>query len=135
MQRIYTSSDAFIRPVATEGVPTQYPVPEDESVTVHLVRAIATAADVDPADLTPPLYEVVDPEALEALFAPTAGGATRRGRVEFAYDDYRVTVSAGSDGEVTITVAEAETTQADADRERERTQTPPIASRQLADEA
>lgn len=99
-----------MQPIAKRGVPTQYPVAADESVTVQLVRALADAADVDPVDLSPPLYDVVDPDALEALFAPTEGGATRAGRVEFAYADYRVTVSApsASDREATITVADAD---------------------------
>ncbi|RKD93354.1 HalOD1 output domain-containing protein [Halopiger aswanensis] len=102
-------------------MPTQYTVADDESLTVQLVQAIADAADVDPVDLSPPLYDVVDPEALEALFAPTDGGTTRRGRIEFSYAAYRVTVSVagGSEHQITIAVSEAddETTQP---RSRER---------------
>ncbi|AEH36408.1 HalOD1 output domain-containing protein [Halopiger xanaduensis] len=91
-------------------MPTQYSVAADESLTVQLVQAIADAADVDPVDLSPPLYDAVDPEALEALFAPTASGTTRRGRIEFSYAEYRVTVSVDGDSEtpITITVSDAD---------------------------
>lgn len=104
-------------------MPIQYSVAADESLTVQLVQAVADAADVDPVDLSPPLYDAVDPEALEALFAPTEGGPTRRGRIEFSYAEYRVTVSVAGDSEtpITITVSDAvdETT-----RTRSREQAP-----------
>lgn len=61
-----------------------------------VVRAVANYRDVDSAAL-PPLYESVDPDALEALFAPLPDGSARGpGRVTFEYADCRVTVA--SDG-------------------------------------
>lgn len=106
-------------------MPSQYTVADDESLTVQLVQAVADAADVDPVDLSPPLYDAVDPEALEALFAPTEGGTTRRGRVEFSYAEYRVTVSVDGDGNserpITIVVSDADR---DTTRTRSRGQAP-----------
>ncbi|WP_254766378.1 HalOD1 output domain-containing protein [Salinilacihabitans rarus] len=66
---------------------------EDErrSVTEAIVDAVAAAADRDPLGL-PPLWDVVDPEALDALFEPTRGGRPRAGRVTFTYCGYEVTV-------------------------------------------
>ena len=41
---------------------------EADSIPLAIIDALATAADVDPMDL-PPLYEVVDPDAIERLFS------------------------------------------------------------------
>lgn len=40
----------------------------DESVSQTVVGAVAEATDVDPLALDPPLYEVIDPDALDRLF-------------------------------------------------------------------
>jgi len=34
---------------------------------------VADALDTDPVDLSPALFEVIDPDALDALFASTGG--------------------------------------------------------------
>nr|WP_227356632.1 HalOD1 output domain-containing protein [Haladaptatus salinisoli] len=48
-----------------------------------------------------PLYDVIDPEALDALFAPHVDGTSRPvGEVSFHYEGYWVTVS--SDGVVEL---------------------------------
>lgn len=70
----------------------------DASTTVCL--ALADAADVPVEDLGP-LREVVDPEALDALFdspRPTAPDGSLR--VSFEYEGYAVTVT--GDGTVRI---------------------------------
>jgi hypothetical protein len=51
-----------------------------------VVETVADAEGVDPVDLEPPLYEVIDAEALDRLFR---GGA---GEVTFEYAGYEVTV-------------------------------------------
>ncbi|MFC6716148.1 HalOD1 output domain-containing protein [Natrialbaceae archaeon GCM10025810] len=80
-------------------------LPDDEptatSVTESIVTAVADAADEDTLDL-PPLWDVVDPEALDALFAPMKTGASRAGRVEFDYYGYRVRVDAGESTTVSL---------------------------------
>lgn len=69
----------------------------DLSLSQAVVEAIAEREGVDVTDVEPPeyepLYEVVNPEALDALFAPTASGRPRPpGSVSFTYAGYDVTV-------------------------------------------
>ncbi|MFC4540959.1 HalOD1 output domain-containing protein [Halosolutus amylolyticus] len=76
---------------------------QPEPITDAIVTAVADAEGVDVRTL-PPLWNVIDPEALEELFAPTNGGRARRraGRVEFGYCDYDVTVAYGESNTVSI---------------------------------
>jgi len=53
-----------------------------------VVYAVADAEGVDPTDLDP-LYDTIDPEALDALFA---GGG--EGRIAFTYGGHEVEVTA-----------------------------------------
>lgn len=65
-----------------------YAEPPSEAV----VRAVAAISGDEPFELTP-LYEVVDPDALDALFLPTHDGPTEReGEVAFNYCGYRVEI-------------------------------------------
>lgn len=78
-----------------------------EQPSVRVVEAIAAAEGVDPAALEPPLYDVVDPDALDTL----ADSLCRNGgqfdgvasRVEFTYRTYRVEVEMGNGVDVTVT--------------------------------
>ncbi|RBI58777.1 hypothetical protein DMJ13_25880 [halophilic archaeon] len=66
-----------------------------------MITHVAAQKGVNPTTLDP-LYEVINPEALENLFAPQFDGTSRTdGRVEFAYSGYRVTVT--SDGDIQST--------------------------------
>lgn len=63
-----------------------------------VIEAIATAEGVSPSELAPPEYEplhaVVDPEALDALFADRSSGTPRPGgSVSFTYCGYALTVT------------------------------------------
>ncbi|ADB59615.1 hypothetical protein Htur_0718 [Haloterrigena turkmenica DSM 5511] len=90
----------------------------DGDISIAVVTAIAAKRGVEPTEL-PPLYESIDPDALDALFAPTRTGGPRRGRLEFTYDGHAVVVECGSGLEITIdgTPATAEPVSADrADR-------------------
>lgn len=81
-------------------VTVYHPSPE-EATSTAVVRAIAEARDVDPADLDARLYEYVDLCALDRLFSsPDGGSSFQNGRVSFAVNDCRVDV----DGSGTITV-------------------------------
>lgn len=51
-----------------------------------VVQAVADADDSDPVDL-PPLYRVLDPDALDAIFRDRPDGS-----VTFEYNGYTVTV-------------------------------------------
>lgn len=46
----------------------------------------------DPA-VMPPLYDVIDPDALDALFRPAITARREDRTLSFTYNDHRVTVS------------------------------------------
>lgn len=69
----------------------------DEPVTVQIIERIADREQLDPRDLDRPLYDAVDPDALDALFRCDDADVT----VEFRYLGYRVVVD--GEGEIEIT--------------------------------
>lgn len=70
------------------------------SITEQIIRVV-TESDGRAREDLEPLYEVIDPDALSALFAPRADGSSRAvGDVSFEYAGYWVTVS--SEGTVKI---------------------------------
>lgn len=77
-----------------------------ETVSKTVVEAVSEAEGVQPEELTPPLYEVIDPDALGRLFAATSDGTRRHGTVNFVYRGYEVTVR--DDG--TVSVVDGEST-------------------------
>ncbi|NHN57616.1 MULTISPECIES: HalOD1 output domain-containing protein [Halorussus] len=68
----------------------------------RIVSKVSHRENVDPVELQPPLNEVVDLDALDALFASRNGRTTRDadGHVEFTYEGYRIWVE--SDGVIDI---------------------------------
>lgn len=66
------------------------------SVCQAVVELVAEAEGLDPTELVPPLYDVVDTEALESLFADDG----TVGKVVFNYTGYEVSVF--SDGYVSV---------------------------------
>lgn len=65
-----------------------------------VVYALATLADTDPHALRP-LHNSIDPDALDALFAPTIDGRPRTGgEVSFVHDGYGVAIDL--DGEIRV---------------------------------
>jgi hypothetical protein len=70
---------------------------EPESLTAEVLAAVAEREGVEPIDLEPPLHDVVDPDALEALFADAIDGTAREDvSVEFTYRGHRVLVDGGT---------------------------------------
>ena len=65
-----------------------------EALSSTVVRAVAEREGIGPASLSPRLFDVVDPDALDSLFTTTDGHIT------FPYCGYSVTVYA--DGRVTV---------------------------------
>lgn len=59
-------------------------------VSHRVVSAVAEREGVEPAELRPPLFEVVDPDALDAMFARSDAENVA---VEFTYLGYEVVVS------------------------------------------
>lgn len=80
---------------------------DGEPVSERVISAVADLTDADPVAMDP-LYTVVDPEALDALFDPAPLGRDRSpNRVEFTYNGCEVVVS--GDGTVRISSAGTET--------------------------
>lgn len=74
----------------------------NESISTKVVAAVAEANGVDPIELDEPLYEVVDPDALDALFRSRADGSRLPyGRVTFSMAGCEVVVD--SEGHVVAT--------------------------------
>lgn len=73
----------------------EYEIGDDESVSTAVVRAVSAVDGRGPCSL-PLLGEVIDPDALDVLFAPSATGEPRAGgRLRFVYDYCHVTIDDG----------------------------------------
>lgn len=81
-----------------------------------IITAVADAAGVAPEELSPPLYEVVAPDAIEALFTNRDGRQTPTS-ISFEYDEYAVTVV--GEGEETIVDVQSRTAEAEASADGE----------------
>lgn len=68
---------------------------ETKSTTQRVVEALAAALDTDPTDMNPPLYCVIDPDALNSL-----AESDTPVRVQFDYQGHTVLVE--GDGTVSI---------------------------------
>lgn len=68
--------------------------PHESSLPVAVVEAIAAKADVEPTELDLPLYDAIDPDALDHLF-PTdeEGRPATRGHLTFSYADFVVRIT------------------------------------------
>lgn len=60
----------------------------ESSICERVIDAIAEAEETDPTELNPPLYEAIDPDALDTLFGK--GGTI--GKLIFNYNGYEVSV-------------------------------------------
>jgi len=70
----------------------EYQIGPNESVTTAVQRAIQQSTECESVP-EKSLYEVVDPDALNSLFAPVDSDTSRMGgRVSFIYADCRITV-------------------------------------------
>lgn len=92
----------FTHSSSRTDVNTSFTGPADsESVSIAVVTAVASHLDVSPTEL-PPLYEWIDPDAVDALFEPTRSSGLRRGRLEFPYDGHEIVLEC--DDSLVITV-------------------------------
>ncbi|WP_226041664.1 HalOD1 output domain-containing protein [Natrinema sp. DC36] len=72
-----------------------YQAGQDQSLSGAVVEAIAANSELDAleiADEFGPLYDVIDPSALDSLFRSTGTADRPVGCVTFEYAGYRVTV-------------------------------------------
>ncbi|NKE37981.1 hypothetical protein GWG54_19730 [Natronococcus sp. JC468] len=77
--------------------PVQYTCSEDDRISHTIIAAVAEASNCDPSELDP-LYEYIDPDALNSLFQFHSRNEANQNKVclEFTYLVYRVTVTANS---------------------------------------
>lgn len=65
-----------------------------ESPSRAVIEAVAEREGVEPVDLTVPLYEAIDPDALDTLLQESSMTSGASPRIEFTYDGYDVIVTA-----------------------------------------
>lgn len=68
---------------------------ETDQICIDVVETIARVTDSDPLAMDPPLYDIVDTDALDSLYSNGANVV-----VEFEYDGYEVRI----DTDQTVTV-------------------------------
>ncbi|MGQ4557240.1 HalOD1 output domain-containing protein [Halobellus sp. GM3] len=83
----------------TPVVDAEYDFGNDSSATEAVLRALADAAGVDPTEL-PPLFDYVDPDALNALFEPSDGVKNGDTLLSFRVETWNVFVR--SDGRIRV---------------------------------
>lgn len=71
----------------------------NEKYSQRVLQAVATVENADPTDL-PPLYEAIDPDALNALFQTDNGAQTAVDHVRFHYAGHTVVVQ--GDGRINV---------------------------------
>ncbi|WP_071933057.1 HalOD1 output domain-containing protein [Halodesulfurarchaeum formicicum] len=74
---------------------------DNEGLAYRVIEAVAQKSGKSPESLSPPLYDVIDPDALDALMAHSSEDV----RVSFKYNGYNVQVS--GDGTVSVTSSDA----------------------------
>ena len=105
---------------------------ESTSPSTAVIRALAAVSGDDPTTIEP-LFDVLDPDALDRLFAP-ARTPRLQGTVAFEHHGYRITVRADGRGSVVREAdsdAPAERRRTDSDRRR--TDSTPITDSSPAD--
>lgn len=70
-----------------------------ETVSTEVITEVARTKGVDPMDLQPPLYDALNPEALNSLFRDR-DSSPPTGQVTFRYNGCEVVV--GSNGHVDV---------------------------------
>lgn len=75
---------------------TQYDPDEDSSLSTSVLQALDAVPEYDVQDSETVVFDHVDPDALDDIFSPVAGG-NRNGQVRFTVDQYEVTATAAGD--------------------------------------
>lgn len=65
----------------------------EHTLGVRIIEAVGDVRGVDETEITAPLNEAIDPEALDVLFEEGVGGEVR-----FTFDGHRITVTVSEDG-------------------------------------
>jgi hypothetical protein len=82
---------------------------EEVPPSVRVVEAVARREGIDTTEVTPPLFETVDTDALDALLSATPDRSPEHVEVSFRYRGYHVTVERDDGVEVGLRPAPAET--------------------------
>lgn len=69
---------------------------DDTDLSIAVIEVLAEARGITPVEMDEPLYDVVDPDALDQLFTDQTDGAVG-GRVVFELGEHEVTVHADGD--------------------------------------
>jgi len=80
-------------PVGSAGSTPVHRTVKEGPVSLAVVEALAEAKDVSPVEVERPLYDAVDPDAIDRLFENGIDG----GRVVFTASGYEVTVTGHGD--------------------------------------
>ena len=73
----------------------EYDIGMDEPVSMAVIRVVSVTEGQEPQSL-PPLANVLDTDALNALFGPRGDGTARPGgRLSFVYSNCRLTIDNG----------------------------------------
>lgn len=82
----------FLRAVSAS---MEYGLGADESLSAAVVRAVSGLEGREPLDL-PPLVNLLDPDALDMLFATDGTGEPKSGgRISFIYSESCITIENG----------------------------------------
>lgn len=71
-----------------------------DDLSTTIVMEVADTLDTDPTDLTPSLYELVDPDALDVVFESASDGS----ETYFTISEWGCTVTVFADGRVFVDV-------------------------------
>lgn len=80
-------------------IDAEYSTKDDRSPSEVIIDALAEVEGADPTEL-PPLYEFVDPESLDRLFAQHKGAADANALLSFTVETWNVFVRA--DGRIRV---------------------------------
>lgn len=91
-----TCEELTCAPAGDGAADVRIEIEPEEQFSVSIVRAASCATGLDTEEL-PPLYEAVDPDALDALFRRTSDGTVRTdGVLRFSYAGLEVCVDGGA---------------------------------------
>ena len=75
---------------------------QQSSASRRVLNVVAEAEGTQPSNLEPPLYEVIDPKAIDQLIQSGSNrGPASAPHVEFTYLEYRIRIT--DSGEITLT--------------------------------
>ena len=91
LEREQHIGDGGLKAVA-EGGTEEHP----DSMSMAVMKAVAAREGIDPVALTPPFADVINPDAVDALFTPEPGGTDQAlESLTLTYRGYTITIDSG----------------------------------------